>query len=51
MPITHADISLARRELDYEPKTDITEGLGRFVDWFRAEFATSGTGSHLAMPA
>jgi UDP-glucuronate 4-epimerase len=51
VPLTHADISLARRELDYEPKTDITEGLGRFVDWFRAESATDGTSSHLAVPA
>jgi UDP-glucuronate 4-epimerase len=41
VPLTHADISLARRELDYEPKTHISEGLDRFVDWFWAASATS----------
>ena len=34
---THADISLARSELGYEPKTSLRDGLARFVEWFRAE--------------
>jgi UDP-glucuronate 4-epimerase len=51
VPLTHADISLARRELDYEPKTDISEGLDRFIDWFRAESAMTATGRRVAVPA
>jgi UDP-glucuronate 4-epimerase len=34
---THADITLARNELGYEPRTTLVEGLARFVDWFRSE--------------
>ena len=34
---TYADVSLARRELGYEPKTTLAEGLARFVEWSRAE--------------
>lgn len=33
--MTCADISRAREELGYEPKTSLSEGLGRFVKWFR----------------
>lgn len=32
---TFADISLARKELDYNPATDLAHGLGKFVTWFR----------------
>ncbi len=31
---THADIDLARRELDYEPRTSLASGLKAFVDWY-----------------
>ena len=41
LPITHADISKARRLLGYEPKTSLEEGLPRFVDWFRQEVETA----------
>ncbi len=34
---THADISLARSELGYEPTTTLETGLARFVEWFRAQ--------------
>ena len=34
---THADVSLARRELGYEPKTSLEDGLARFVEWFRRD--------------
>ena len=37
LPITHAEISKARRLLGYEPKTSLEEGLPRFVDWFQRE--------------
>jgi UDP-glucuronate 4-epimerase len=32
---TYADIEAARRDLGFEPKTSIEDGLPRFVDWFR----------------
>ncbi|GAB3685245.1 SDR family oxidoreductase [Salinarchaeum chitinilyticum] len=33
---THADVSKARELLDYEPTTDIREGVEQFVDWYQA---------------
>ena len=35
--ITFADISKARRVLGYQPKVNVEEGLGRFIEWMRAE--------------
>jgi UDP-glucuronate 4-epimerase len=35
VPQTFADISKARALLGYNPKTQIEEGLRRFVEWFR----------------
>ncbi len=32
---TYADIALARREFGFAPKTPISEGVPRFVEWFR----------------
>ncbi len=32
---TYADIEHARRDLGFEPRTTIDEGIPRFVDWFR----------------
>lgn len=34
---TFADVTLATRELDYDPATDIDTGLARFVEWFRTQ--------------
>ena len=39
VPITYADVSRARAELDYAPSVDIDTGLGRFVAWFREQEA------------
>jgi UDP-glucuronate 4-epimerase len=33
---TYADIEAARRDLGFEPKTPISEGIPRFVAWYRA---------------
>ena len=33
---TFADISAIQRDLGFEPKTTIAEGVPRFVDWYRA---------------
>lgn len=37
VPITHADISKARRLLGYNPQVSIESGIERFVDWFRKQ--------------
>ena len=34
VPKTFADISKAKKLLDYNPKTDLQDGLKRFYDWF-----------------
>lgn len=35
VPITYADVSKARRLLDYDPQTKIAAGIPKFVEWFR----------------
>ncbi|MCH9013613.1 MAG: protein CapI, partial [Proteobacteria bacterium] len=32
---TYADIEASRRDLGFEPRTSIEEGLPRFVKWYR----------------
>jgi UDP-glucuronate 4-epimerase len=39
VPLTYADVSLARSELGYEPLISLDEGIERFVDWYRKESA------------
>jgi UDP-glucuronate 4-epimerase len=34
---TYADISRARRELGYKPRTNIKQGLAKFVQWLRED--------------
>ncbi len=34
---TYADVSLAQQELGFMPRTDLREGLKRFVEWLRRE--------------
>ncbi|XP_077238225.1 UDP-glucuronate 4-epimerase 1 [Tasmannia lanceolata] len=34
VPFTHANISLARKELGYKPTTDLQTGLKKFVRWY-----------------
>ena len=41
VPQTFADISKARRLLNYNPQTPIEEGIEKFVLWFRSERASS----------
>ena len=40
VPITFADISKAKRLLDYRPRVPIEAGIPQFVDWFRQQAAT-----------
>jgi UDP-glucuronate 4-epimerase len=35
MPLTHADLTKARRLLSYETKVDIAAGVRDYVQWFR----------------
>ncbi len=35
VPVTYADISRARAEIGYDPKTPVAEGLAKFIAWFR----------------
>lgn len=35
VPESFADIESARRDLGFEPKTSIEEGIGRFVAWYK----------------
>lgn len=37
VPLTFADISKAKRLLNYVPQTKIEEGIKKFVSWFKAE--------------
>jgi len=37
VPLTHADVSKAGRDLGYSPSTDIEEGITRFVSWLRRQ--------------
>ncbi len=37
VPQTFADITKARQLLDYNPQTQVEEGLKKFVEWFRHE--------------
>lgn len=36
VPITYADISKARKLLNYNPQTKIEKGIPKFVEWFRS---------------
>ncbi|WCJ30182.1 UDP-glucuronate 4-epimerase 4 [Euphorbia peplus] len=38
VPFTHANISLAQRELGYKPTTDLQTGLKKFVKWYLAYY-------------
>ena len=37
VPITYADISKSKRLLGYDPQTPITEGIRKFVEWYREQ--------------
>ncbi|EPS72617.1 hypothetical protein M569_02133, partial [Genlisea aurea] len=41
---THANISLAQRELDYKPTTDLQTGLKKFVRWYLDYYAVDADG-------
>jgi UDP-glucuronate 4-epimerase len=41
VPVTYADISRARAEIGYDPRTPIGAGVSRFVDWYLREETAS----------
>ncbi|MED6167259.1 UDP-glucuronate 4-epimerase 2 [Stylosanthes scabra] len=40
VPFTHADISLAKKEIGYKPTTDLEKGLKKFVTWYLDYYST-----------
>ncbi|WP_088007063.1 NAD-dependent epimerase [Indiicoccus explosivorum] len=34
VPATYADVEDLYRDIDFQPKTDIKEGVGKFIDWY-----------------
>lgn len=40
VPVTFADISRARAEIGYDPKTPVEAGVKKFVQWYRSMAAT-----------
>ena len=40
VPVTYADITKARMNLDFHPKVTIQEGIHKFVEWYVREFNT-----------
>ncbi|HKP68902.1 MAG TPA: GDP-mannose 4,6-dehydratase [Pyrinomonadaceae bacterium] len=42
VPVTFADISKARRLLDYNPTTKVEDGIPKFVEWFRSKTSEIG---------
>jgi UDP-glucuronate 4-epimerase len=39
VPITYADVSKAKRELGYQPRVALDDGLDRFVSWYQKQAA------------
>jgi len=35
--ITYADITKAKRLLNYQPKIEMEEGIKRFVEWYKEQ--------------
>jgi len=44
VPVTYADISRAREEIGYDPRTPIERGVALFVDWYRRQAAREAGG-------
>jgi UDP-glucuronate 4-epimerase len=49
VPLTYADITLARSELGYEPGTPLNEGIATFIDWYQKESACLTSVNQLAV--
>jgi len=40
--VTHADVTLAGRDLGYAPSTRLEAGVAKFVEWFRTSRLPAG---------
>ena len=38
---TFADISALKKDFGYEPKTDLDEGMAKFLDWFKSDMMSN----------
>ena len=36
VPAAYADVDDLMRDVDFKPATPIAEGIGRFIEWYRA---------------
>eukprot|EP00929_Paragymnodinium_shiwhaense_P034696 TRINITY_DN18847_c0_g1_i1.p1 TRINITY_DN18847_c0_g1~~TRINITY_DN18847_c0_g1_i1.p1 ORF type:complete len:417 (+),score=87.86 TRINITY_DN18847_c0_g1_i1:235-1485(+) len=45
---THADVSRARQELGYEPKTSLREGVRKFVEWYKDFYPGGRLGAEMS---
>ena len=41
VPATSADIESSRRDLGFDPKTSIGQGIPKFVDWFKSYYGAA----------
>jgi len=41
MKVTYADISKAKRLLNFEPKVSVEEGMKRFIEWYNGDYSYS----------
>lgn len=41
IPITYADITKSQQHLNFQPKTNLNDGLNYFVDWYNKTFITT----------
>jgi UDP-glucuronate 4-epimerase len=41
VPATYADISDLSRDAGFEPKTPLSEGIARFIDWYKSYYGQS----------
>eukprot|EP00252_Welwitschia_mirabilis_P002172 TRINITY_DN12083_c0_g2_i1.p1 TRINITY_DN12083_c0_g2~~TRINITY_DN12083_c0_g2_i1.p1 ORF type:complete len:439 (-),score=50.45 TRINITY_DN12083_c0_g2_i1:61-1377(-) len=48
VPFTHANVSLAHKELGYQPTTDLQTGLKQFVKWYLSYYGVPGSISRSA---
>ncbi|CAM6107017.1 unnamed protein product [Calypogeia fissa] len=45
VPFTHANVTLARTQLNYNPTTNLEAGLKKFVKWYQQYYGVSGGSS------
>ena len=43
VPVTYADVEDLIRDIGFQPRTSIEEGIGRFVDWYREYYGRQST--------